>query len=168
MSGSTCHRMNTLNLYINRCRLSSNCPYFICIFHPPFWTHRINYKRFLMDRCYLKKKEWSKIQQKLEINLGVFFLFKQFWKDCSSSFVHHSEPFHLFNFIPFDLKLYSTIFSDQSRSFFCSNSSGKIVVALLFIILNPFTPKISLVIILSVFYTILMMLAWRIWYWINY
>ena len=94
MSGSTCHRMNTLNLYINRCRLSSNCPYFICIFHPPFWTHRINYKRFLMDRCYLKKKEWSKIQQKLEINLGVFFLFKQFWKDCSSSFVHHSEPFH--------------------------------------------------------------------------
>ena len=64
--------MNTLNLYINRCRLSSNCPYLICIFHPPFWTHRINYKQFWMDRGYLKEKEWLKIQQKLEINRGVF------------------------------------------------------------------------------------------------
>ena len=32
---------------------------------------------------------------------------------------------------------------DQSRSFLCSKSSGKILVAILFIILNPFTPKIS-------------------------
>ena len=37
-----------------------------------------------------------------------------------------------------------------------------------FIILNPFTPKISLVILLSVFRKILMMLARIICYWINY
>ena len=55
---------------------------------------------------------------------------------------------------------------DQPR--FSLNSFGKIVVALLFIILNPFTPKISLVILLSIFYTILMMLARIICYWINY
>ena len=30
-----------------------------------------------------------------------------------------------------------------------------------------FTPKISLVILLTVCYTVLMMLAQRIWYWIN-
>ena len=30
-----------------------------------------------MDRGYLKEKEWLKIQQKLEIYLGVF-MFKQF------------------------------------------------------------------------------------------
>ena len=92
MSGSSCHHLDTPSLYINTRRLNSDYIYLICIFHPPLG--HINYKRFLMDRCYLKKKEWSKIQQKLEINLGVFFLFKQFWKDCSSSFVHHSEPFH--------------------------------------------------------------------------
>ena len=33
--------------------------------------------------------------------------------------------------------------------------------------LNPLTPKISLVILLTVCYTVLVMLVWRIWYWIN-
>ena len=33
--------------------------------------------------------------------------------------------------------------------------------------LNPLTPKISLVILLTVCHTILVMLVWRIWYWIN-
>ena len=56
---------------INTRRLNSDYIYLICIFHPPLG--HINYKQFLMDRCYLKTKEWSKIQQKLEINLGVFF-----------------------------------------------------------------------------------------------
>ena len=92
--GSTCHQMNTLNLYINRCRLSSNCPYLICIFHPPFRTHRINYKQFWMDRCYLKENEWLKIQQKLEINRGVLLMFKQFWKDYSSNTFIILKPFH--------------------------------------------------------------------------
>ena len=32
---------------------------------------------------------------------------------------------------------------------------------------NTFTPKISSVILLTVCHTILMMLVWRIWYWIN-
>ena len=32
---------------------------------------------------------------------------------------------------------------------------------------NPFTPKISLLILLTVCYTVLVMLTWRIWYWIN-
>ena len=32
---------------------------------------------------------------------------------------------------------------------------------------NSFTPKISSVILLTVCHTILMMLVWRIWYWIN-
>ena len=33
--------------------------------------------------------------------------------------------------------------------------------------LNPFTPKISLVILITVCFTILMMSVWRIWCWIN-
>ena len=33
--------------------------------------------------------------------------------------------------------------------------------------LNPLTPKISLVILLTVSHTVLVMLVWRIWYWIN-
>ena len=36
------------------------------------------------------------------------------------------------------------------------------------IVLNPLTPKISLVILLNVCQMILIMLVWRIWYWINY
>ena len=32
---------------------------------------------------------------------------------------------------------------------------------------NPVTPKISLVILLTVYYTVLVMLVWRIWYWVN-
>ena len=32
---------------------------------------------------------------------------------------------------------------------------------------NPLTPKISLVILLSVYHTVLVVLVWRIWYWIN-
>ena len=32
---------------------------------------------------------------------------------------------------------------------------------------NSLTPKISLVILLTVCYTVLVMLVWRIWYWIN-
>ena len=33
--------------------------------------------------------------------------------------------------------------------------------------LKPFTHKISLIILLTVCHTILTMLVWRIWYWIN-
>ena len=33
--------------------------------------------------------------------------------------------------------------------------------------LNPSTPKISLVILLTISHTVLVMLVWRIWYWIN-
>ena len=36
------------------------------------------------------------------------------------------------------------------------------------IVLNPLTPKISLVILLNVCQMILIMLVWKIWYWINY
>ena len=32
---------------------------------------------------------------------------------------------------------------------------------------NPFNPKVSLVILLTVYHTIFMMLVQRIWYWIN-
>ena len=35
------------------------------------------------------------------------------------------------------------------------------------IVLNPLIPKISLVILLTVCQMILIMLVWRIWYWIN-
>ena len=31
---------------------------------------------------------------------------------------------------------------------------------------NPLTPKITLAILLSVYHTVLVMLVWRIWYWI--
>ena len=34
--------------------------------------------------------------------------------------------------------------------------------------IDPFTPKISLVILLTVYHIILMMLVQRIWYWINW
>ena len=33
--------------------------------------------------------------------------------------------------------------------------------------LNPFTPKITLAILFTVYHTVLVMLVWRIWYWIN-
>ena len=33
---------------------------------------------------------------------------------------------------------------------------------------NPLTPKISLVILLTVCQTVLVMLVWKIWYWINF
>ena len=33
---------------------------------------------------------------------------------------------------------------------------------------NPFTPKISLVILLTVCHIVLVMLVWRIWSWVNY
>ena len=32
---------------------------------------------------------------------------------------------------------------------------------------NPLTPEISLLTLLTVCYTVLVMLLWRIWYWIN-
>ena len=34
-------------------------------------------------------------------------------------------------------------------------------------VFNPLTPKISLAILLTVCHTVLVMLVWRIWYWIN-
>ena len=34
-------------------------------------------------------------------------------------------------------------------------------------VFKPLTPKIRLVILLTVCYTVLVMLVWRIWYWIN-
>ena len=34
--------------------------------------------------------------------------------------------------------------------------------------LNPFTPKITFIILLTVRLISVMMLIWRIWYWINY
>ena len=34
-------------------------------------------------------------------------------------------------------------------------------------LIDPFTPKISIVILLTVCYTILLMFVWRIWSWIN-
>ena len=39
--------------------------------------------------------------------------------------------------------------------------------AVLITTLNPFTPKISLTILLTVCHTVLVMLVSRIWYWIN-
>ena len=33
--------------------------------------------------------------------------------------------------------------------------------------LNPLTPKISLAILLTFCHTVLVMLVWRIWFWIN-
>ena len=33
--------------------------------------------------------------------------------------------------------------------------------------INPLTPKILLVILLTVCHTVLVMLVWRIWHWIN-
>ena len=38
---------------------------------------------------------------------------------------------------------------------------------LLLTLINPVTPKISFVILLTVCHTVLVMLVWRIWYWIN-
>ena len=32
---------------------------------------------------------------------------------------------------------------------------------------NPLTPKISLVVLLTVCHIVLVILAWKIWYWIN-
>ena len=40
-------------------------------------------------------------------------------------------------------------------------------VASLFCLLNPFTPKISVFILLTISSTIGMVLVWRIWFWIN-
>ena len=34
-------------------------------------------------------------------------------------------------------------------------------------LVNPLTPKVSLVILLTVCQTVLVMLVWRIWFWIN-
>ena len=34
--------------------------------------------------------------------------------------------------------------------------------------LNPLTPKISLLILLTLCHTVLLMLVWRMWYWINF
>ena len=34
-------------------------------------------------------------------------------------------------------------------------------------LINPFTSKMSIVILLTVYHTILVMLVWRIWSWIN-
>ena len=36
-----------------------------------------------------------------------------------------------------------------------------------FSFINLLTPKISLVILLTVFYVVLLVLVWRIWYWNN-
>ena len=36
-----------------------------------------------------------------------------------------------------------------------------------FSFINLLTPKISLVILLTVFHVVLLVLVWRIWYWIN-
>ena len=41
-----------------------------------------------------QKERMIKNSAKTRDQSRSFFLFKQFWKDCSSSFVHHSEPFH--------------------------------------------------------------------------
>ena len=40
--------------------------------------------------------------------------------------------------------------------------------AVLITTLNPLTPKISLIILLTVCHIVLVMLLTRIWYWINY
>ena len=40
-------------------------------------------------------------------------------------------------------------------------------VLLLLTEVNPLTPKISLVILLTLYYIVLVMLVWRIWCWIN-
>ena len=40
-------------------------------------------------------------------------------------------------------------------------------VLLLLTEVNPLTPKISFVILLTLYYIVLVMLVWRIWCWIN-
>ena len=53
------------------------------------------------------------------------------------------------------------MFGQLVNDFFCVwISSTELIV-------NPFTLKISSVILPTVCYTVLMMLVWRIWYWIN-
>ena len=52
-------------------------------------------------------------------------------------------------------------------SVFWSQSMAK-RFAVLITTLNPLTPKISLIILLTVCHIVLVMLVSRIWYWINY
>ena len=40
-------------------------------------------------------------------------------------------------------------------------------VLLLLTEVNPLTPRISFVILLTLYYIVLVMLVWRIWFWIN-
>ena len=49
----------------------------------------------------------------------------------------------------------------------CPVGKRNLVIAANVSLLNSLTPKISLVILLNVCHTILMMLALRIWHWIN-
>ena len=50
----------------------------------------------------------------------------------------------------------------KTRTIYCSN-----IFRVQKLPLNPLTPKISFVILLTVCHTVLMILVWRIWYWIN-
>ena len=55
----------------------------------------------------------------------------------------------------------------KKKQLFESRSNGLLSRVILRISVNPFTPKISAVILLTVCHTIFMMLDRRIWYWIN-
>ena len=55
----------------------------------------------------------------------------------------------------------------KKKQLFESRSNGLLSRVILRISVNPFTPKISAVILLTVCHTIFMMFDRRIWYWIN-
>ena len=70
-----------------------------------------------------------------------------------------------------DLTLMNCTLNSYFSCFKCNKKTRTIYCSHIFRVqklpLHPLTPKISLVILLTVCHTVLMMLVWRIWYWIN-
>ena len=124
---------------------------------PCFWT--------LMK---LKTQRKYVISWILRMNFGWFFLNIFRWTDKDditiqffASLLYKTKRFYV------ALGLFCNRSQMTSKCGQCISDTLRCTLCVTFFVLNPLTPKFSLVILVTVCHTVFVMLVWRIWYWIN-
>ena len=122
-------------------------------------------RRLRAENAALQKSLTStctKLTQRYDIRLQPFVIL---WKTFEKPKLSVSSPVFLYLSMSWPIEIW-VIWNIVVLCVFTSLFFSLLKFSLAWSI-NTVTPKISLVILLTVCYTVLVMLVWRIWYWIN-
>ena len=122
-------------------------------------------RRLRAENAALQKSLTSmctKLMQRYDIRLQPFVIL---WKTFEKPKLSVSSPVFLYLSMSWPIEIW-VIWNIVVLCVFTSLFFSLLKFSLAWSI-NPVTPKISLVILLTVCYTVVVMLVWRIWYWIN-